>query len=250
MKNRTLILGGIVALIAIILVAWLFLRDGSVAGVTKQEVSTSNPLDIVFDFYEPWLAALHSKSTDPYQEGLADNPLLSKELRERIKDSKDHSDTEPDPVVCQTIIPAQISARPINQSDENTQILVMSREKGHTEQAIVTLLKLNDGWYISDIMCSPGEFAPEREFSFEMEGYLLKSVVPPLDSRNWHLVFEQNGVKGHVVPLFFGAESTCVKDGGTESVCAPDTFVEPSKAMVHGQMTEAGVEVKRLELMQ
>lgn len=249
-KRRILVAAAILGLVIIAVVAWFFLGGNQIGQEVEQGVSKAAPVDVALDFYEPWLAALLSTTTDPYRSGLAQAPILSKELRTRLAGAKGHPKTEPDPVLCQTVILEGISARPIYEREDSAQVLVMSTQKELTNQAIVTLLKYNDGWYINDILCTLGEFAPPQEFSFDKEGYMLKSVVAPLDPRFWHLIFEENNEKGHAVPLFFSAESTCKDLDGNTSVCDTDKFIEPFKALVRGEMTEAGVKVKRLEMMQ
>ena len=213
----------------------------------KQEVSIDTPANIVLDFYMPWLNAAQSEDTNPYQEELNKDPLLSKDLRKKLKNAE--KDTEGiDPVLCQTSVPPKVVARVVFQNEETAEILITARPSGFSsEQAIVMLNARDGGWYIHDIRCSPGDFEPDREFTFEREGNLLKSVPEPFNSENWHLVYEENGVPGHAVPLFFDAESTCRTQKGDESACDPDSFVEASKVYIKGQMTEAGVELKHLE---
>ena len=242
--NNKLIIGIVVALVLIGVGAWMLWGGGSIGG--GQEVSMDEPVDIVLDFYRPWFEALQSPDTDPYEAGLASAALLGSELRERLKDAKGQS--EVDPVLCQSSVPSKILTRVVYENENGAQILVTAPQKESTEQALVTLTRLNDGWYISDISCSPGEFAPDREFSFEREGHLLKSVPEPLNSDYWHLVYEENGQPGHVAPLFFDSQSMCTTPDGNTSVCNPDNFIEPSKAFVQGQLTETGVEVSRVEL--
>jgi hypothetical protein len=112
------------------------------------------------------------------------------------------------------------------------------------------LIGKNGGWYIDNIQCSFGEFAEEKEFSFEKEGFLLKNSVPsPYNSKNWHLVFAENGQDGHVVPLFFDSESQCTDLDGNKSVCKPDQFTETTGVFIRGQMTERGVSVKQQTLV-
>jgi hypothetical protein len=203
-------------------------------------------VDIVHDLYGPWLKAAQSTTTNPYQEGLGKSPFLSKELRERLEVPQGGLD----PVLCQTVIPAKISMRTVYEGADKTEILVTAKKPAtSTEQAIFTLLPLDGGWYINSIRCSPGEFAPDSEFSFDREGQLMKKVSPPLDPQYWHLVFEEDGQTGHYAPLFFSTGSMCHALDGSTAVCNPDTFIEASKAHVQGQMTEKGVEVKRIELM-
>lgn len=247
-KYKLLALGGLLGLVVIIIITWVFLKTSQTGpqtsdGSNTQEVSTDDPIDIVLDFYDLWLEAVQSTSTNPFQLELATRPILSKSLSDKLKENQ----TGLDPVLCQSVIPQQITARSIFKQQDKTQVLVMAKDKTVTEQAIVTLKQQNGGWYIDDIMCSPGEFAPTREFSFEKEGSLLKSVPLPLDPQYWHIVFEENGELGHAVPLFFDEESRCLSIELVEATCIPDQFTETKKVYVYGQMTELGVEVKRLE---
>ena len=106
----------------------------------------------------------------------------------------------------------------------------------------------NNLWQITDISCATGELPPEREYSFEQNGFLLKNVPPPLNDDYWHLVFEQQGQPGHTVPLFFDENSQCVGADGITAVCNPDEFIEPSAAIVKGEMQEAGLTVQVVEL--
>jgi len=246
LNRRTYIIGGIIA--AILVVASLLFLLSTYLWPSVQEVEAGRPVDVVLNFYEPWLAAVQATTTDPFALGLAKSPILSKDVRNQINKGKKHAPTEPDPVLCQTNIPTTVSARLISELEETAQVLVMSSDRTDPEQAVVTLRKLNEGWYIDGISCSPGEFGPEREFSFEREGHLLKSVPAPYNPEYWHLVFTQNEQAGNVVPLFFDAESKCTTRGKNETTCDPSLFVEASEASVQGQMSETGVTVKRLNL--
>lgn len=245
LQNRKFVIGAIAVVAAILIIGGAVFAFVS---LTKQEVSTGDPVDIVFDFYKPWLAAAQSTTTDPYAEGLAKWPLLGKDLRAKIRDAQ-RTEGAVDPVLCQTDVPENFSMRIVHTSEETTEILVMARRSASPEQAIVTLNALNGGWYIHDIRCTPGEVAPEREFSFDTEGRILKSVPPPLNSEYWHLVFEENGQPGHHAPLFFSPESICVAMDGTPGTCDLSIFMEAAKARVQGQMTELGVNVVRLQFV-
>ncbi len=242
MKNIKII-GVVVALAIIIGLVW-FNRGGG-----EQQVSRLDVVDTARGFYDEWLLALKEPETaEPNIKTLAKSPILSKELRDKIK--KAQKNEEVDPVLCQTTVPEEISMRRVYLSEEEVQMLVTSKDTNVTEQALVVLKSLNEGWYINDIRCSLGEFAPEREFSFEKEGFLLKDSVPaPYDSKNWHLVFEQDGQMGHVVPLLFDGESECTSLDGTKSTCDTSTFAEALKVVVKSQMTERGAEVKYLEFV-
>lgn len=242
MKKITII-GVVLAVLAA--VAWFF-----VGGAGGQQVSKVDAIDTVKSFYDQWLVAVKDPNVVPDRTTLAKEPILSKTLREKIADALKASDENLDPVLCQTLVPESISIRSVYESEEGAQILVTSKDKTVTNQAIVTLARLNDGWYINDIQCSLGEFAPEREFTFENEGFILKGSIPaPYDSKNWHIVFEQNGVPGHVAPLFFDSSSQCTDMKGTKSVCKPEDFIEASKVLVRGQMTERGATVNQLEFI-
>lgn len=235
----------VVVLVAIVGLVWFFNK-----GPAVQQVSKLDATDTVGDFYSQWLSAVKETGAVPNRAGLAGLPILSKELRNRLTKTLKQSGATLDPVLCQTVIPEKISMRTVYENTEKAQILVMSRDKKVTEQALITLIKYNDGWYINDIQCSAGEFGVEREFSFESEGYLLKdSIPPPYNSKNWHLVFEENGQTGNVMPIFFDSESQCTSLDGSKSVCKPDQFKEAVKVFVHGQMTERGVSVKQQEFV-
>ena len=233
-------------LVAIVGLVWFFAK-----GSTEQQVSRLDAVDTVGDFYHQWLkAAQMPTEADPNLATLAKSSILSKSLRARLISAQKDSDTTTDPVLCQTTIPEDISIRRVYMSEDEAQILITSKDKNVTNQAFVILNRYNEGWYINDIQCSLGEFAPERKFSFEKAGYLLKDSIPkPYDPKNWHLVFEDNGELGHVVPLLFDSESQCIGIDGSKSVCKPDQFTEAIKVFVRSQMTERGADVKQLEFV-
>lgn len=244
--KKTKIIVGVLVLVAIIGLVWFFAR-----GAAEQQVSKLDAIDTAGDFYHEWLKAAQSPTTaDPSLKTLAKSPILSEPLRERLVNAQKDSGATTDPVLCQTTVPEDISMRRVYMSEDEAQILVTSKDKNVTNQAFVILKSYNNGWYINDIQCSLGEFAPEREFSFEKEGYLLKGSIPkPYDPKNWHLVFEDSGEPGHVVPLFFDSESQCSSLDGSKSVCKPDQFTEATKVFVRSQMTERGANVKQLEFV-
>ncbi len=245
MQNQTrLIILSVVGLIVI--VAGIFLIINRVSQPEEQQVSTDEPVNIVLDFYDSWAAAARATSTDPYQEGLDNEPLLGKDLRDKLADSKEQFETGTDPVLCQTTTPEVITARVSYVLDDEAQILILSRDEGLGGQSVATLTKLNDGWYISDITCSAGEFGVDREFSFEKDGYVLKN--PALGGI--YIIFEEDGVFGNAAPLVFGPQSMCTDVDGNESVCNSDSFGEKEKALVRGQMSEVGVDVQQLHFLE
>lgn len=237
-----------IAIIVVLLVlvaggVWMFNKDSD---STQGQMANLDAVDTVSNFYDKWLLATREPQTaDPSRAELAQSPILSRELSARLVSAPNAT---PDPVLCQKVVPENISTRTVYEKKDEAQLLVMSRDKKVTEQAIVTLVKSSDGWHINNIECSLGEIAPEREFSFEKQGFLIKTSVPkPFNNKNWHLVFEENGKLGNVVPLFFDASSQCTSIDGIKAVCKPDQFKEAEKVSVHGQMSERGVTVKRLE---
>jgi hypothetical protein len=245
-KSKLYLIIGAVVVVAVIAAIIAFFTLGPSG---KQQVATGDPTDIAHDFYSDWLTAAQSTTTNPFKEGLENSPILSTTLKTQINMA--HSKGGVDPVICQTTIPEKISTRVVFEATTTTQILVTAAKSvsTSTEQALVTLKALDGGWYIDDISCSAGEFAPQREFSFDNTGYLLKTVPKPLDPKYWYLVFEENGEKGHFAPLFFSASSTCTDVNGKTAVCDPTKFIETGKAHVQGELTETGVQVKKVELL-
>lgn len=235
----------VVLLVAIISLGF-FIKGGFGGGLVGQEVSMEDPVDIVLNFTDEWTSALNSSTTDPYKLDLDKTPILSKDLRKKLSDAKGHSDEEVDPVLCQLVIPDGVSARVVFENEMETEILILPTDTGLSKQAIFKLNHLNDGWYINDITCSLGEFAPDREFSFDNEGFLFKDQLSAVGDK-WQILFEEDGEVGHTAPLIFNSESVCRDMKGEESTCSPDQFSETSKALVRGEMSESGVEVKRLE---
>lgn len=240
-KNK--IIGVVVVLVLIVGLIWFLTKGGG-----EQQVSRLDAVDTVGTFYGEWLTATKQpKTAEPSIKTLTKSPILSKELRDKIKKVQKDSSNTIDPVLCQATIPEDISTRRVYTGENEVQILVTSKDKNVTNQALVTVNKLNEGWYINDIACSLGEFAPEREFSFEKEGFLLKNSIPkPYNPENWHIVFEEDGAQGNVVPLFFDKDSQCTSLDGSKSVCAPAQFTEATKISIRGQMTERGVSVDQL----
>ncbi len=242
MQTKYKIIGLAVIVVVIVLVVWSLVGNKTNDNSTK--IPDQAPEDAVLNFYNSWIEAVTSSST-PYETGLAKDSVLSEEVKAYLEENKD---SEMDPVLCQAGVPDAIRAKLLFTKDNKAQVQVLGRigKTAAPEQTIMSLTAVDGEWQISKIECLSGETAPDREYSFEKDGYLLKSVPPPLDSKYWHLVFEEDGVMGHTAPLFFDASSKCVEEGGTEIACSPDQFTEASKVVVKGEMTEAGVNVKYL----
>lgn len=251
MKNPKIIVL-VLMLVALGVAAWFLSGTGSALNTSSDTRGVEgDPHEIITEYYQEWLTAAQSTSTTPYEVGLADKDYLSEEVRAQLAAAKDATDAI-DPVLCQTENPEQIAVKKVFANDSSVGVLVIGRgaERARmTGQASVTLSGSEGKWMVSKIECLSGESAPEREYAFEREGYLLKSVPPPLNPENWHLVFEQNGEKGHTVPLFFDGESTCIALDTTETICDEGSFSDAQKALVQAKMTEAGAQVQRLTLM-
>lgn len=238
--------------LGLVVAAGLLLMSFSDINVTNFNVEprvpvVGDPLDEVTDFYNDWFDARNSTSTDPYTLGLAMDARLATSVREYIEEADKNA--EKDPVLCLTALPPRIGAKPVFKLEDSAQYVVLARGVGGVtpDRAVVDLEPVGGKWLITKIECISGESAPEREFEFEKTGHLLKHNQPPLDPNTWYVVFEENGEDGHIAPLFFSETSICVNAGGEESVCQPDNFSNAIQATVKGSMTEAGVEVKRIE---
>jgi len=241
-KNKVLVVG-LILVVILVFISISYLKS------SEQQVSMNEPVDIVSEFYIQWITELNSPDIDPYESGLSKLPILSPELIEKIKDIKMNSEDGVDPVLCQTTSDIQISTRRVYEKEDEVQILVTAKDKALTGQSVITLMKYNEGWYINDISCSPGEFAKEREFTFERDGFILKGTISDsLDSNLWYLFFEENNELGHHAPLLFGSESVCKDEKGDEVSCDQSAFVDYMKASVQGGMTERGVEVNNFML--
>tara|TARA_B100000745_G_scaffold45899_1_gene27629 strand:- start:1515 stop:2294 length:780 start_codon:yes stop_codon:yes gene_type:complete len=248
-NQKKIIIIGAVAVLILIALGLKFLGGGSVMTedpLKNQVVSTDDPVDIALDFYDAWQKAVEADGTDPFAAGLADEPLLSQVMRDKLSNLPERKKS--DPVLCLDVIPEKITSKQLYMRDDETQILIFSKEYPMAGQSIITMGGANGGWYIKDISCSE-EFDGPKEFSFENEGNLLKTVPEPYDSRYWHLVYARDGVFGYLVPMFFNESSICVSIDGGESQCDENNLPETKPVMLRGNMTEAGVEVKRLEFL-
>lgn len=245
MKKILIILGIVVVAVAAI----FFSQRGTFNSYTPAP-DPIEPIDLTLNFYDAWLAAVKSTTTTPYEAGILDGAEMTDELRARLAAGEVSSDIDYgaiDPVLCQTVDPSRISAKTLYVAPgEKAQVQIFTKGAMEQGQAIVTLVPNGPRWTIEDILCSHGEFDIPREFSFDQQGNLLKSVPEPYDSNYWHIVFTQDGTPGYVAPLYFDANSMCVTTDGSESVCSPDTFTEAAKVHVQGEMTELGVNVKRV----
>lgn len=249
MRNKIIAITGLALLLIVYLWFNLFKADPEVTNETVSATPVEDPLDVTIEFYNQWLDSSHSTTTNPKDAGLRDSAFLSSEVRQYIT----NTDTTPlannlEPVLCQPSVPERVGGKAIYKQDTEAQVQVFARgsETKSAYQAVVDLKAVEGKWQISQIKCTQGEIAPVREFDFEQEGYLLKSVPPPLDPQYWHLVYENRGEKGHTVPLFFDENSICISLDKTENTCDPSTFIEPSLVYIQAAMLESGAVVKKL----
>lgn len=248
-------------LLPVLLVAGVLLIIGLIVWLTSGGARTlipeqwkgvaGDPINVTLDFYESWLNARTTGPNEPFVQGLLGYEQVGPELKEKLKAQEGQlSDESTDPVLCQVGVPEGLRTIPVYQQEEAAQMLVMSTTKGQAGQAIVNMVAKNGLWQITDITCGNAESGPQGEFSFDKTGFLLKQVPAPLDSNYWHLVYEEAGVLGHAVPLFFDADSVCVNADGSTGTCDDSVLKETMPAHVQGEMSETGIEVKRIEIVE
>lgn len=209
------------------------------------------PVDVALNFVEPWLDARKIGPDEPFNQGLLEYTQVGKELKAKLQESQGKLGEEGavDPVLCQAVVPESLRTMRVYEKEDAAQILIMSTARDGSGQAVITMAAKNGLWQLTDITCGSAENGPRGEFSFEKSGFLLKQVPAPLDSNYWHLVFQEEGVLGHAVPLFINESSICVKLDGTEVACDDNILKETIPARVKGEMSETGVTVKRIELI-
>lgn len=256
MNIRKILIPALLLLAIAVIVVWASLSDNNkgndVITIDSSPGVEGEPIDITLDFFEAWVSARNSTTSDPYSEKLVPSDSLNDDLDQRILAAEaDFRNNEKDPVLCQYAVPEKLRVKSIFENETDAQILVSPKENASGTQSVVTLTKRAENfWLITDIKCGSGEQAPDvGEFSFDTEGFLLKDSLPAsLDSQYWHIIFEQDKVMGHTAPLFFSDSSICIQDG-EEKTCSDGFLFETMKARIQGSMTEAGVDVKRVELL-
>lgn len=220
----------------------------SMSELNNNSDSFDAPIDVTLDFYEEWLTIRQSASSTS-QVRLPEMDVLTDELRVRLAESI-AAVPEIDPLLCTVAVPENILGQVVFATDTAAEVMVYGRNQETPERSLATLNLTDNGWMITSISCSNGEVAPEVEFTFEQTGNLLKSsLVAPLDSSRWHLVYTRDEQSGYATPLYFDAASMCISSDGTQTVCVPDTLNEPQSATIKGEMTEAGIKVALLELL-
>ena len=253
--KKQIIIFGILVIVVVIVAAVAHFKSRpstalpSLAGTSSVIVATSSdPVEAAMNFAVAWLSLRQSTSSNPYQAGLQFVPFLSRSLSDRLNAGA-ASTTSLDPVLCQTKVPDRVGAKLVFVKDATAQVMVISRKPTLPGQALVSLTKVGDIWQIADITCDSGEAATSTgQYDFSQTGNLLKSdkMPPPLDPKFWYLVYAQDGQKGYTAALLFDKDSVCVAANGTQSTCDPSTLTLAAPATVEGNMTEAGVQVKKL----
>lgn len=253
MNQKIVLIGGLVV-VAVVAIVLVWLTVPAMAPSDTDNATSTAPVDdamsVTSTFFNAWLAARLSTTTNPYDAGVLDTPIISGTLRDKILVTKSTPLPENrDPVLCQTVTPERVGTKEVSVSADRAEVMVLARgfEVKSPHQSLVTLTLIDNKWQISDINCIQGETAPDREYDFEQVGYLLKNVPPPLDPQYWHLVFEQMGTPGHTVPLLLDANSICVATDGTEATCTDTDLIEGVKVLIKAGMTEEGATVQRLE---
>lgn len=250
-RNKFLPIALVIGVVVVIgLIIWQVMGGkGLFADPWKGMEGTS--VEVALNFYESWLSARSTEGADPFANGLLDYPQVSQNLRDHLStfEGKLGEEGMEDPVLCQTVIPGGLRTVPVYQQEESAQLIIRSSSKEQVGQALVTMAAKNGLWQITEISCGNAETGPQGEFSFDKAGFLLKQVPAPLDSNYWHLVFQEAGVLGHAVPLYIEETTVCAQKDGNEVACNDDFLKETIPARVKGELTETGVQVKRIELV-
>lgn len=221
---------------------------------TSDRGIAGTPIDVTLDFYQDWLSARNSTTTDPYAADLAQAQVLNRNVSKQISDAENtFKENGVDIVLCGTSVPSKIRAKSIFEKDAASQILIRPKDGTNTAQQIVVTLASHDNlWEITAIDCNVSEQAPDTgAFNFDTEGYLLKdSLTASFNKKYWHLVFEQDGVPGHTAPLHFSDTAVCILNTGAEEICTNEMFFETAHVYIQGNMTEAGANVERVEFIE
>lgn len=238
-------------LIVIGIVIWQMVTGKSLIPEPWKGVE-GQPIEITLDFYDAWLEARKVGPDEPFAKGLLEYEQVGTALRDRLAESQGKLGEEGavDPVLCQAAVPEGLRAVRVYEKEDAAQVLIMSADRTDSGQAVVTLASKNGLWQMTDISCGHAESAPAGEFSFDKSGFLLKQVPAPLDSKYWHLVFQEEGVLGHAVPLYIDQDSVCVQTDGSTTACDDNFLKETLPVRVKGSLSETGVSVKRIEMVE
>ena len=93
------------------------------------------------------------------------------------------------------------------------------------------------------------EIGNEIQYSIS-NGYNARLTINLLEEYHFNKIVEKSDALKAVLALILNNTSTCIATDATESVCSTDKFTQAMKAHVQGGMTEAGVDVKRIEFQE
>jgi len=248
----------ILAVLLIVAIGWFVITKSDKESALPADVYVlGEPFDLTLEIVGEWRENVSTTSEAQISlDEFVKKDIFSQTIRQKLVDTAADTAREPllDVMFCQAETPPRLVGRVVFETPNEAQVMVLARgqEEPSGYQAIVSLKSNGEGaWSITDIDCVQGEVAPVVEFAFDKNGYLLKSVPPPYQTGEWHVTFSQedsngNVVSGYVAPLFFTEESICIAENGEESICNPDSLVEPVSALVQGDMSEVGVTVRRI----
>lgn len=243
------------AILGIIIIAGLFALISGQRGTDtideEPEVATEPFTNSgILDFYDAWIEARESLGDSGLPEELLSSPTLSPAMQLALREGNEAFKTSGvDPVLCSSFVPTKVKSRNVFATDSEAQVIMYLNIDGASSNALVNLAPMDGAWVITNIDCSSTEEAPDRgEFNFDREGNVLKqSLQTPFDSNRWHLIFEQNGTAGHIAPLF--TDSAVCFQNGSDVACS-DILYEPARVRVQGNMSEAGVDVVKIEVLE
>lgn len=249
--NRTTL--GIVLVAAIVLFVGAAVFMNRDADVTNEDTvfiaPTDDPIDVSTEFAGAWLRNLQATTAVAMPDFLAEQPTVADDLKETLL-ARVAVRGAVDPILCQETVPERVGGKSVYTNPDSAQVIVLARGGEKTpQQAIVTLSAVDGQWQITNLTCSNGEMGgPVGEFTFEQKGRLVRESVPaPYNTDTWHVIFSQEDDSVGIVPLAFDEASQCMQ-GDNSTACDTGNLQEGTTVIVRANMTEAGAQVKQLEL--
>ncbi len=239
-----------IAVALILFVGAFLIANRTHHDATVEQKVTIDSIEVASQFFNAWLEARQSTSTNPFDQNVAASEHITDDVRNYINGARD-TYTEKDPVLCLTQVPPRIGVRPVYEATTTAEVMVVPRklETPVPQSAIVKLELIDKNWKIVNITCSNGEEAPVSEFSFERAGFATKTLPAPYASDTWHIVFTQDDGRIGATPLLFDGESLCAAADGTESYCTSDKLVEGGRIYIKSNLTETGALIKHLKIV-
>lgn len=240
-------------ILVVLAVVALSMKGDSNTEDDAPQIIEGNPTDATMDFVSAWANARRDPATDPYQKGLLDYYAVSPTLRTALEEAQEtFSVSGIDPVLCQSSVPDRIRTKTVAITDNTAQIMILAKGELTVPIGIAKLGPVDGEWKILEIDCDVSERGPEiGEYNFEKNGRLLKdSVKPPLDPNNWYLIYERDGVMGYTAQITMTDTTVCTKLDGTEITCGGEEFYETMNVDIKGNMSETGVEVVAITIIE